>query len=63
MNPCHWCTRLDPFCTSFPQSRLWPQKMANDLQYMRTVGPILDTRLMLMSVLNTVLRRWDRKEH
>ena len=34
-----------------------------DLQYMRTVGPILDTRLMLMSVLNTVLRRWDRKAH
>ena len=38
-------------------------KVRYDLQYMRTVGPILDTRLMLMSVLNTVLRRWDRKEH
>ncbi len=38
-------------------------KVRYDPQYMRTVGPILDTRLMLMSVLNTVLRRWDRKEH
>ncbi len=27
------------------------------------VSPILETWLMLMSVLNTVLRRWDRKEH
>ena len=37
-------------------------KVRYDL-YMRTVSPILDTRLMLMSVLNTVLRRRDRKEH
>ena len=37
-------------------------KVSYDL-YMRTVSPILETWLMLMSVLNTVLRRWDRKEH
>jgi hypothetical protein len=34
-----------------------------DLQYMRTMGPVADTRLMLSSVLNTLLRRWDQKEH
>jgi len=39
------------------------QKVQYDLQYMRTMGPVADTRLMLSSVLNTLLRRWDQKEH
>jgi lipopolysaccharide/colanic/teichoic acid biosynthesis glycosyltransferase len=39
------------------------EKIEYDLQYMRTMSPWLDTRLMLTSVMNTLLRRWDRKEH
>ena len=39
------------------------RKVQYDLQYMRTMGPVTDTRLMLSSVLNTLLRRWDQKEH
>jgi lipopolysaccharide/colanic/teichoic acid biosynthesis glycosyltransferase len=39
------------------------RKVQYDLQYMRTMGPVTDTRLMLSSVLNTLLRRWDHKEH
>ncbi len=39
------------------------EKIKYDLQYMRTMSPWVDTRLMLASVVNTLLRRWDRKEH
>jgi lipopolysaccharide/colanic/teichoic acid biosynthesis glycosyltransferase len=39
------------------------EKIVYDLQYMRIMSPWVDTRLMLMSVANTLLRRWDRKEH
>jgi lipopolysaccharide/colanic/teichoic acid biosynthesis glycosyltransferase len=39
------------------------EKIKFDLQYMRTMSPWVDTRLMLASVVNTLLRRWDRKEH
>ena len=39
------------------------EKIKFDMQYMRTMSPWVDTRLMLASVVNTLLRRWDRKEH
>jgi lipopolysaccharide/colanic/teichoic acid biosynthesis glycosyltransferase len=39
------------------------QKVQYDLQYMRSMGPVTDTRLMLASVRNTLLRRWDQKDH
>jgi lipopolysaccharide/colanic/teichoic acid biosynthesis glycosyltransferase len=39
------------------------QKVQYDLEYMRTMSPVTDTRLMLASALNTLLRRWDKKEH
>jgi lipopolysaccharide/colanic/teichoic acid biosynthesis glycosyltransferase len=39
------------------------EKVQYDLEYMRTMSPWVDTRLMLASVVNTLLRRWDRKEH
>ena len=39
------------------------QKIQFDLEYMRTMSPWVDSKLMLMSVLNTVLRRWDKKEY
>ena len=39
------------------------KKIQFDLEYMRTMSPCVDSRLMLRSVLNTVLRRWDKKEY
>jgi len=27
------------------------------------MSPWVDTKLMLASVVNTLMRRWDRKEH
>ena len=39
------------------------EKVRYDLEYMRTMSPWVDTRLMLASVVNTLLRRWDLKEH
>jgi len=38
-------------------------KIEYDVDYMRKMSPLVDTGLMLRSVLNTVLRRWDRKEN
>ena len=34
------------------------RKVQYDLQYMRTMGPVTETWLILSSVLNTLLRRW-----
>ncbi len=39
------------------------EKVLYDLQYMQTMSPWVDSKLMLASVVNTLLRRWDRKEH
>lgn len=39
------------------------EKILYDIDYMRRMSPLVDTGLMLRSVLNTFLRRWDRKEH
>jgi lipopolysaccharide/colanic/teichoic acid biosynthesis glycosyltransferase len=39
------------------------EKIKYDLQYMRIMSRWVDTRLMLASVVNTLLRRWDHKGH
>ena len=39
------------------------EKVRYDLEYMWTMSPWVDTRLMLASVVNTLMRRWDRKDH
>jgi lipopolysaccharide/colanic/teichoic acid biosynthesis glycosyltransferase len=39
------------------------EKVRYDLEYMWTMSPWVDTKLMLASVVNTLMRRWDRKEH
>ena len=36
-------------------------KLKYDLEYIKNMGPLLDVKLMLMSVRNTVLARWDRR--
>jgi lipopolysaccharide/colanic/teichoic acid biosynthesis glycosyltransferase len=39
------------------------KKIQFDLEYMRNMGPWVDTKLMLLSLRNTILRRWDKKEY
>jgi lipopolysaccharide/colanic/teichoic acid biosynthesis glycosyltransferase len=39
------------------------RKIQYDIDYMRTMSFWGDMRLMFMSVANTLLRRWDRKEN
>jgi len=36
-------------------------KLRYDLEYMSHMGPVFDMKLMLRSVLNTVLARWDKR--
>ena len=34
-------------------------KLAYDLEYIQTLSPVLDLKLLILSVLNTVSARWD----
>lgn len=36
-------------------------KLKYDLEYMRRMNPLLDVELLLLSVRNTLLARWDRR--
>jgi lipopolysaccharide/colanic/teichoic acid biosynthesis glycosyltransferase len=33
-----------------------------DLEYMEKMNPLLDLKILFLSVLNTLLSRWDRKK-
>lgn len=37
-------------------------KLSYDLEYLRCMGPVLDLKLVILSVLNTVGARWDRRD-
>ena len=37
-------------------------KLSYDLEYLRRMGPILDLKLVILSVLNTAGARWDRRD-
>ena len=36
-------------------------KLSYDLEYMRRMNPLFDAKLLLLSVRNTLLARWDRR--
>jgi lipopolysaccharide/colanic/teichoic acid biosynthesis glycosyltransferase len=38
------------------------EKLKFDLQYIDQMSPLLDMRILIMSVVNTVTGRWDRRE-
>ena len=37
-------------------------KLAYDVKYIENMSPILDTKLMILSVFNTIGARWDQRE-
>ena len=38
------------------------RKLELDLEYVRRMGPLLDLKLMVLSVRNTLLARWDARQ-
>ena len=37
-------------------------KLRYDLEYLECMGPVLDLKLLVLSVRNTILAKWDRRE-
>ena len=37
------------------------EKLDRDIEYIRRMSPLLDTKLLLLSVRNTAFGRWDRR--
>ena len=37
-------------------------KLSYDLEYLKCMGPVLDLKLVILSVLNTIGARWDRRD-
>ena len=36
-------------------------KLAYDISYLKNMSPILDTKIMILSIFNTIAARWDQR--